>query len=127
MDYSKFLYHKAQAESVQEPATNVSPYLAGEQLPPNAIIVHRDDMYKKKKPEDFHSTVSEDPNMPEPAFVFRRVNQHEVLFTVPFGGPLGINEAARARIKELGLENERFFFQMGNQNRFIEATQRLVG
>jgi len=92
----------------------------GEQLPPNAIIVKKEDMPIK-------SDVKEEAGQKESVYVFRRVNEHGQLFHVPLDSPGGIHDAVRAMISEKGLQKERFFFQMGHTDSFIEATSRLTG
>lgn len=92
--------HNAQFQS------NIAPHYSGKNLPSGAIIV---------------SKINDD------TFSFRRVNEHGSLFTISLGSSEGLNELARRKITEMGLENQRFFFQMGHNDEFIEATQRLVG
>ena len=105
MNFNKPL-KTAQESPTPQYQSNIAPHFSGKDLPPNAIIVS-------------NSNGNE--------FTFRKANEHGILFSVSLGGPEGLNEAARKKIVENGLENERFFFQMGHNNEFIEATQRLVG
>jgi hypothetical protein len=114
MDYSKFIYKSADSA------------ISGNQLPPNAIIVQKEVVSKTAG-----DPLETNPHKIERAeedvvFAFRRYNEHGNIFTVPLGGNEGVNEAARKKIQELGLQNERFFFKMGDQDRYFEATQRLV-
>lgn len=104
--YKPLNYRETIKKMAQEYKGNIAPHFTAENLPAGAILVSKGD---------------------GDTYFFRRVNEHGTLFEVQLGSPEGINELARQKIQELGLENERFFFQMGHKNEFIEATQRLVG
>jgi hypothetical protein len=114
MDYSKFIYKTADSS------------IPGNQLPPNAIIVQKEVVSKSAGNPSEVNPHKKERTSEDVVFAFRRYNEHGNIFTVPLGGPEGVNEAARQKIQELGLQNERFFFKMGDQDRYFEATQRLV-